>query len=321
MSKPKIQYCLSINNADHLGKLNFSYGQTHNINLYINSKGASIYFCTEKNYLKGFENSYIYNLSKEGIKRIALLYILQYQKPLNISNITLTAFNGENKLDSLDVTNLLFLYQMFCEKLIRPINNEWKNSLIQQQILNYKKSGNELSRAVSSLYAYLFSKTKKLETERFSYLWIAMNGFFAAATNINKDRQAMNAFVEKYGIGKTVLTGKEREKVCSKAIYELMKIPEPVTKENLEDDAHKPFSDFIQEKIAEYDNNDFDVTPYGFLLTDFPYYLRCKLFHAERPIELFSFESDWELKSLRIVNGLLENFLDQNLHLLFMKTI
>ena len=32
-----------------------------------------------------------------------------------------------------------------------------------------------MSREVSSLYAYLYSKTKNYETERFSYLWMAMN--------------------------------------------------------------------------------------------------------------------------------------------------
>ena len=127
----------------------------------------------------------------------------------------------------------------------------------------------------------------------------------------------VNVFLQKYNLGTTVLKGYERNKVCEPATFELLKIPEPVTAENLEDDQHKSFSDFVRRKVAEYGKKDFDVTPYGFLLTDYPYYLRCTLFHAERPIELFSFESDWELKSLRIVNFLLEEFLDQNLHILF----
>ena len=53
------------------------------------------------------------------------------------------------------------------------------------------------------------------------------------------------------------------------------------------------------------------------LLTDFSYYLRCKLFHANRPVELFSFSDDLEIKVLRIVNGLLEEFLDANLIRIF----
>lgn len=306
-----------INQHRGRGKLSFSYSRTQDILLSVNSKGASLHFSIGKNYLNNVEHSYLYNLIKEGIKRAALLYLLQYQKPLDIRNITLTAIQRKQNLGSVDLTNSLTFYQMFDGKLLRPLSGEWKDSGFQQRILDYRKSGNELSRPLSALYAYLFSKTKTKETERFSYLWIAMNGFFASVSPNYNDRDAMTAFLKKYDLGNTMLTKKERDNFCKSAVFELMKIPEPVTADNLEDEAHKAFSDYIREKAAEYDSNTFDASPYGFLLTDFPYYLRCTLFHAVHPLELFNFENDWELKSLRIVNGLLEEFLDKNLHTLF----
>lgn len=318
MANQKFYYHVSVNHVQGVGKLVFSYGQTRDIALLINNRGASLYFQTTKNYFPDFEQSYVYNLTKEGIKRAALLFLLQYQKPLFIQNVSITISRGGKSLFSVDITDDMTFYQMFDRKLLRSINAEWKKNEIQNKILEYRKSNSVLTRSIASLYAYLFSKTKNKETEKFSYLWIAMNGFFASVSKMTRDKDAMNAFLQKYELGTTVLKGYERNKVCEPATFELLKIPEPITAENIEDDQHKSFSDFVRGKVAEYGEKDFDVTPYGFLLTDYPYYLRCTLFHAERPMELFSFESDWELKSLRIVNGLIEDFLDCNLYTLFL---
>lgn len=317
MTNQKFKYHISINHVKGQGKLLFSYGQTHDIALLINSRGVSIHFQTSKNYLSDFENSYIFNLVKEGIKRAALLYLLHYQKPLCIHSILISLSKGKIKIASKDISDYMIFCQMFDGKLLRPIADDWKNFEINQNILHYRKSKSDISRSIASLYAYLFSKSKNKETERFSYLWIAMNGFFAAVSNTRNEREAMSVFLRLYRLGTRVLPGYERNKVCESATFELIRISEPVTKNNLEDESHKSFADYVCKKVSEYDPKDFDTTPYGFLLTDYPYYLRCTLFHAEHPLELFSFESDWELKSLRIVNSLMEGFLDQNLHSLF----
>jgi len=317
MTNQKFNYHVSVNHVQGVGKLVFSYAQTRDIALLVNNRGASIVFQTSKNYFPNFEQSYVYNLAKEGVKRAALLYLLQYQKPLVIRNVLITISRSGKTLFSVDITDIMTFYQMFDGKLLRSVNAEWEKTEIKKRILEYRKSNSELTRSIASLYAYLFSKTKNKETEKFSYLWIAMDGFFVSVSKMNRDRDAMNTFLQKYELGTTVLKGYERNKVCESATFELLKIPEPVTAENIEDDQHKSFSEFVRGKVAEYEKKDFDVTPYGFLLTDYPYYLRCTLFHAEHPMELFSFESDWELKSLRIVNNLIENFLDNNLHMLF----
>ena len=313
-----INYKLIINNSVKGHRYYFSYRNTQKISLAVNRSGAAVSFGSTKYYPEHIENKYLHALIKESIKRAALLYILLYQKPLTIKKLELIITRKQTAPETIDLTGLLIFYQMFDAPLLRSISNEWKNPEVLQNLLKYRKSKDDLSRQISALYAYLFSKTKKKEMERFSYLWIAMNGFFAAVSGTTRDRDAMNYFVKKYGIGSVVLTGREREKVCLPATFELMKVPEPVTKEKLDITAQNPFIEFLNAKLAEYDKKDFDITPYGFLLTDFPYYLRCCLFHASHPIELFSFETDWELKSLRIVNGLLEDFLDCNLHTLFL---
>ena len=79
------------------------------------------------------EHSYLYNLIIEGIKPAALLYLLQFQKPLDIRNITLTASQRKKNLGSVDLTNSLTFYQIFDGKLLRLLSEEWKDS----GILNY----------------------------------------------------------------------------------------------------------------------------------------------------------------------------------------
>ncbi len=313
-----INYKLIINNTVKGHRYFFSYRNTQKISLVVNRYGAEVSFGSTKYYPEHIENKYLHALIKESIKRAALLYILLRQKPLTIKKLDLIIMRKRTAPETIDLTGQMVFYQMFDKPLLRLIGDEWKNPEVLQNLLKYRKSKDNLSRQVSALYAYLFSKTKKKEMERFSYLWIAMNGFFAAVSGTTKDRDAMNYFVKKYDMGSSVLTGREREKICLPATFELMKVPEPITKEKLDITSQNPFTVFLDAKLAEYDKKDFDVTPYGFLLTDFPYYLRCCLFHASHPIELFSFESDWELKSLRIVNGLLEEFLDRHLQTLFL---
>lgn len=316
-NKAKIQYLLSINNCHKIGNLNFSYGQTKRVSLSVNLSGASISVKSTHNYLENFEHSYLKNLFAEGIKRIALVYILKYQKPIQIKQIKLIVSKNGIETAAIPLTDFYEFYQMFDSHLLRSISPEWKNPDVLQNILKFRKTGNELSRNISALYAYLFSKTRNKETERFSYLWIAMNGFIVCVTERGNERERINAFGMKFGLGKSELSKDTRLKICKSGALEIYKLREPVTRENLADPDRGNYRNFIALISQENGETKFSLTPYGFLLTDFPYYLRCTLFHAERPMELFNFKNDWELKSLRITNTLLEDFLDRNLPALF----
>ena len=315
-----INYRLKINRSAKDFKYIFSYGNTRKIKLALNKTGAALSVNLTKDYMEDIENPYLHGLLKEGIKRTALLHILQYQKPLEIKNLTLTITRNRQKSQPYDLFQYLIFYQMFDGPLLRPVSDEWKNPEILQNILKFQKSKDDLSKNISALYAYLFSKTKKKQTERFTYLWIAMNGYFQVFSPDPKknEKDQMEYFVQQKGLGTHILSKALRDKTGLPAMLEVKRMWEPVTREDLDQDRCASFSAFIREKISEYGSNTFDVTPYGFMLTDFPYYLRCNLFHAGRPMQLFSFENDMELKSLRIVNSLLEDFLDQNLHKLFL---
>ena len=86
-----------------------------------------------------------------------------------------------------------------------------------------------------------------------------------------------------------------------------------VTRYSLENGEHKEFSKQI-ETILYDDNKRIDISSYGYLLTQFSYYYRCTFIHANKPIPLFSFNNEIELKSLKIINSLLEEFIENNLN-------
>lgn len=72
----------------------------------------------------------------------------------------------------------------------------------------------------------------------------------------------------------------------------------------------------LNDEYKEF-NTEYNITTYGYLLTQLSYYFRCKIVHGNKPLLLFSYSDDRELHSLQIINALLEEFIDNNMPLLF----
>ena len=298
----------------------FQYGNTKNIELIFSLNSACIKKTFAKDYSHNLEaDSYFRNLFKEGMKRISLLHILYYQKQIKVKSVQLVVIRPGGEKEIYDLTNSFVVYSLIKSNLSRPIKQDWRNHHVLQNILRFQKSKPELARKTASLYAYLYSKTKTNETERFSFLWMAMNGMYGSMKpETSRDREQMANLIKEYYLGTEVLSVNTRHHICHLVDVKLNEINGVITKESLREE-HKELGDYILQHIPI--NNEtkcpFDLSAYGFLLTDFSYYLRCKLFHANRPVELFSFADDLEIKVLQIVNGLLEEFLDNNLINLF----
>ena len=313
-------YCLIINNEMKGMPYFFQYGNTKNIELVLSHNTA----CIRKSFNKDYRNnlkpdSYLFNLFKEGMKRISLLHILYYQKQIKVKSSQLRITGPGNVEEVHDLSDYFILYSLISSGFLRSISKEWRNQDVLQNVLRFQKSKTELAKSTAALYAYLYSKTRSYETERFSYLWMAMNGLYGAMKpEVTNDRMQMSNMIQVYHLGNDVLTSTNRDEICHLVYIKMKDIEGKVTEESLRGE-HKELAEYISQHIP-IDNQTkkpFDLSPYGFLLTDFSYYLRCKLFHANRPVELFSFADDLEIKVLRIVNGLLEEFLDANLIRIF----
>lgn len=314
-------YHLLINKAASVKKLFFKYGNTKDISLQVGKQCAGIEKQFPKDYrpLLSQDKCFLLNMLKEGMKRAALVHILKTHEPLRVYKVTLSISDNKGLIEERDLTAKLKLYSMITERLKRPIDSSWKESEVLQRILNYQKSKEALSREVSSLYAYLYSKTKNYETERFSYLWMAMNGMYAALYPMasSNDREQMIKLLERFSLGTSMHTRNSRKSSGILAMLALKDVKEPVTKDSIINGEHKEILDKAEKVLFDDKGNRIDISHYGYFITDFAYYLRCHMFHTNTPVQLFCFYDDMELKAIRIVNGLLEEFLDQNLICLF----
>ena len=311
-------YRLTINKSLAKGVFTFNYGPTKNIAINISKHAASIEKDLKKDYRDDLMGSYIISLLKEGMKRSALFHLLMYQEPIKVKKVVLDVLVSGKVESTFDLTEEMVLYSLINKKLERPISKEWNDKKVLQNILQFMKSTDDMARQISAIYAYLYSKTKRYETERFSYLWMSMNGLYASLYPLNRpnDTEEMKALLKRFHLGEEMFFTAERAEKGLKAMLKLKDVEEPVTRGSLMNGKHQELADNIKSLLTR-EGKALNLTPYGYLLTDFSYYLRCKFFHANRPMELFSFQSDMELKAIRIANGLLEEFLDENLVMLF----
>ena len=93
-----------------------------------------------------------------------------------------------------------------------------------------------------------------------------------------------------------------------------------ITRDSLEHGIHVGIAQSIRSCLLDKNGNSIDITAYGYLLGFFSYYFRCNIIHASKPVPLFSYVSEYELRCLRIINDLLEDFLDANLHKFFLES-
>lgn len=318
----KYTYTVLIN-SDTKGKsFFFSYGNTKFIELVVNKQKASVSASLSRDYsdIDIYDNSYLLNLIKESLKRVMLVHLLKYMEPINMTNISLKIIKNGVCCKIIDLSQYIRLYSMIQKRLIRPIPDEWKQESVIESILAFQKSKLELSKEISALYAYIYSKTKSYETERFSYLWMSMNGFYSSRSDEKSDAKQMTELVSTLNLGNRSLTRKERDSICPRVVIKLNSIDGKLSYESLSDGRHKDFAIKIQQYLSQLssENNLVELSAYGFMVVDFPYYLRCKYFHANKPLELFSFEGDMELRTITIANGLLEEFLDKHLYEMFL---
>ena len=72
---------------------------------------------------------------------------------------------------------------------------------------------------------------------------------------------------------------------------------------------------FIKEQIQKILANHpiTGLHEYGFLLLKFPYKFRCNSIHSNKPVPLFSFRDEGNLGAFKLINKVLEDFLDNHL--------
>ncbi len=255
----------------------------------------------------------------DSIKKAMLIHLIIYSSPLQIDSMMV--MKNKVQIDILDTDPLRRIISIATANLL-PINiDNWKNKQVIENILNIKSSNNDPRMA--ALYAFLYAKSRTYEYERFVNLWISFNGMYGYFSNIVaevhncdkkqfKEGDQLKYIINASNCGNDHISGGHSGKV-GKAITDLLKDVrlEDITPQAVS--AGTPLSDRIIQAINDVIGRSYETTAYGYLLVDYAYYFRCNLIHANKPLPLFANENDHVVACLRMVNRLLEDYINHNL--------
>ncbi len=306
-------------------KLSLRYGEL-SAEIHLSGQKQPDQIFTEKN-----------NCFSEALKKGMLFHLLIYSEPLSAKDTSVT-IDGK-KADPKEWkagTDSPVINSIIIDKLNPALSLNWRRAdkVYKYFLENPKSKQDELA---ASLYAFLCSRSKKNESERFFYLWMSMNGLYNFLAGKYKEKLKKKIQEEK-GISdkeadkelKNIPLGSDNNKILLLEKAELWG-KDLVTRNERPDLADKMESIL---KEGGYENANVeellkeglslksgkkepevskDIKKEAYLNLWYPYYLRCNLFHANQPLPLFSMEKEVEIRRLRFFNARLNNYLDQHL--------
>lgn len=269
------------------------------------------------------------NEFSDAIKHAFLLYVIKYSKHIQIKQ-AIARIDEEKKTIFLHENNNTFpIHSLINGSLVNghEFPEKWRESKISQVLLARRKSNyNSLDSALSAL---IYAKSKENETDRFVYLWIAMNGMYQHFFNIAKPLKVfkvLKTFTVHKGneINNTIKINDPPEclnnpseklkMLLFSAFYNLgterVNKKESITNilKNCENNITEDDLFHISEELKGH-----DITPRGYLLLNLAYHYRCNFFHANKKIHIFSYQIEESIKCLCIINNIIEEFVEEEL--------
>lgn len=299
-------------------KYTYNFGSTDGVELKICKNGFQITAELTKIYDKDEMLSGNTYLFPDAIRKALLIYLLSYSKGLIIKSIT-CKIDDEEDATVFDNEPKPPLYSMINGDLVRDLPETFTNEPVIEYLLNTPKS--KYDRRIASLFALLTSKSKAFETERFIYLWTSFNGIYSwlsryiakanGTDRYRKENKQILGFQKFLSIGSEIIVEDDKTRIANSVI--------PILKNYSVSDANRSFfvqediSKSIENKLQKEDGSIYNLSAYGYLLTQLSYYFRCKIVHGSKPMLLFAYADDSELHCLQILNELLEKFIDEYL--------
>ena len=246
-------------------------------------------------------------LFPSALKKAMLLHFLLYSKPISIK---FYKFTVNEKTDvRKEPPGSPYIYSLITKKLVRALGTGWRRDEVLQGVASCKSD-----RLIAALNAYLMSKSKSNETERFMYLWMAMNGLYGhyAVTfkncRGNNDTHMQTIFADLYGfenLPDSYFATNHRDRADkvifrnhSESFLAALHRKKPELSE-----------DFVRFLVLDAES----VNMYGYYLIRHSYSYRCRIFHANYQLKLLSRADEAEIVVLRALSDVMEDFLDRNL--------
>ena len=302
----------------------YSYSSTKNIKITVKKNG--FYIETERKRKPDAFNIYSDNLLLDAIRKACIIQLIKYGR-IAVNSLVLSVDNEEAVVfDDRDSKKPL-IYGLCGNTLQRKMSEDWGRSQFERILKTTKSSTNRLD---ASLYALLVAKSKTYETERFIYLWMAFNGLYGYIAEKAKafcEEKSVRSWIDKeyaqlkfasmlFGFPYQGITDKDRENSFRfRMELEIAKIKPEEARDflfALENKVENEHVAAVENLLSEFGIK--KMSGYAAVSIYFPYLMRCKYFHGERALPLLCFENEHPLPVLRILNVVIEDFVDRNIY-------
>lgn len=278
-----------------------------------------------------------WDLVTDALRKAHLLHIMRHSQRLRVRTIT-ASIDGVEKTYNAGSPGFPFLYFML-PPMELDLPASWQDPAFQQAVLDNTKSRISEDLNFACLYSFLAGIGKEFEIERFSCYWTAMNAYYHAMTDrfnaMSKDRSdnktlkenndtaSISALLRVLDCGSGLNSRKVRDDNAAMyrdITYAFRRIRDDVLPqlyrqlyENKADRAYIPgvplgdapnLADHLRTCLPIA-----GISAFGFLLLDYPYYMRCNYLHGNRATPLFASLRDPEVAAFRVLNLFLESFL------------
>lgn len=338
----KHTYQLIINHSKSVPKpIMSSFGNNHRIEIHIRSTGIQIVaFSSAQKDPAGI----LYGedaLFSDALKKALLLYAVQYNHFLVISTASVLV-DGESLAEySMKEIGTPLVYSLSEGKLRSSFSSAWIIPGIKSAIASTCSSSYD--GRFTALHALLAAKSDRYEIERFTYYWMAMNGLYnyiategevllkkyGAKELLGKEYRKLGFLDRCYGFEPFRPSGKNDDEINiheRRILWHLLPVIRSIPAEDIDEFCFACISSdesnkYIQQVLSAVRRmND----KYGYqeqypvfplLVVWLPYKIRCSSFHGERALPTFCYRDDNLLRSLRVINRILDIFLTEQLPL------
>lgn len=307
----------------------YNFGHTKDVLIELSANSIRITAMLKKLYDKNemvLQNCYLF---PDAIKKALTLHLILFSENIAINKMSVQIDDEIDTVIDVKQGQASPIFSMVDKKLYHEIEQKWSGEEIKG-FLSLTKSSNDTR--LAALNGFIISKSKMFETERFIYLWTAFNGMYnylsSEILGKKKDIREKDQIllIQKfYGLGNELARDtkgfkieKELANIVKALIYHRYDRNKRISKNSLENGEYSDLNNYIKTKLNNKNTGrPYDISPYGYLLTQFSYYFRCNIIHGDKPYALFSYAEESEIKCLKCINELLDEFIENNLHLWF----
>ena len=286
-------------------------------------------------------------LFRDAYRKAILLHAVNFSRGLNVKTICISIDGTKTVLSPDNDPNGYFPYLF---SMIRGddlcLHESWKT--VSSSICNTTKTKIDEDLRFAAAYSFLASKNRDFYIDRFLNLWTAMNAYYSYVSDCYERTVMKEYSLESIKNGKLKLKGKDSASMGLVAWLMEPRFPNVSDQCVLDElkgkwkknyDVENELRHYSDVEIAElcdasYNallggeldgkykklsarSEEFGVSLFVFLLIEYSYNFRCRVFHGNSPTMLIMAYNDYEITSLNTINYFLERFLNENIPMMF----